>query len=446
MNSRPSPKGLGRFFLLPFHPRRRLQQAPLRTPAADSRSVHEINRPRVLSVRDRGAGLCADRSRQRVQRPASKPTARAVHRRSAAADASSCSRPPPPTSSPAIRTHVSTSSCATGTPTPTASSTSQAPSPRPASASARARRRPTRPAALPVISADGRYVAFVSTATNLVAGAERSAAGLPRRSHDRRRRPGQRERLGRCRRCRSGGARHQRRRRRRRVPVDGATNLVTDAGSALPACLRPGDHGRSDHAHFARSPRSLVPSRRPSYVSADDLRRSASASAYHGPHGAPVDGRRPTCSTGDRRRRSRRRRLAASALTHLGVRAGGRLAYVDAGARVASSILVRTTPALAAPLGTPEFALPCRRAARYVLTAGARLHDFDFGTSTSLGFVAGRRRFQRRRSLAGRRVGHRQRWSRATRTASTTCSSSTCPTSSTPTTTRWTIAGRRCSA
>ena len=47
------------------------------------------------------------------------------------------------------------------------------------------------------------------------------------------------------------------------------------------------------------------------------------------------------------------------------------------------------TQELAAPLGTPEFAPAVSPSGRYVLTAGARLNDFDFGTSSSLPFVPG---------------------------------------------------------
>ena len=65
---------------------------------------------------------------------------------------------------------------------------------------------------------------------------------------------------------------------------------------------------------------------------------------------------------------------------------------------------------------------------RYVLTEGALLHDFDFGTSTSLGFVPGGGDFSDDdRWLASRRPA-RTAWSVVTRTASTTCSCSTCPT------------------
>ena len=47
------------------------------------------------------------------------------------------------------------------------------------------------------------------------------------------------------------------------------------------------------------------------------------------------------------------------------------------------------TQELARPLGTPEFAPAVSPSGRYVLTAGARLNDFDFGTSSSLPFVPG---------------------------------------------------------
>jgi hypothetical protein len=46
-------------------------------------------------------------------------------------------------------------------------------------------------------------------------------------------------------------------------------------------------------------------------------------------------------------------------------------------------------PALNAPPASQAILPPVSPSARYVLTEGALLHDFDFGTSTSLGFVPG---------------------------------------------------------
>lgn len=234
----------------------------------------------------------------------------------------------------------------------------------------------------PAISADGRYVAFVSTATNLVDEAnafaqiyrvDRTTGDVVRVSES----------------------------------VDGAAG---DAASAAPVISANGDviafQSMADNldgptgasAIFARA------------VTADLTTRitppDASASpfqplSFHSPS-ISADGNRvaylglrisPLATAADVFDR------ATGMTTDTGYGLAQSLALSASGrevvARGAARLLRRVVdtgaeaPPLNAPPGNPAIVPLVSPSVRYVLTEGALLHDFDFGTSTSLGFVPG---------------------------------------------------------
>ena len=240
------------------------------------------------------------------------------------------------------------------------------------------------PSSSPVISADGRYVAFVSTATNLVAGAnafeqiyrvDRTTGDVVRVSEN----------------------------------VDGAAG---DAASATPVIDANGDviafqsmadnldggansRRRSSSGQSRpispRGSRSQIPRfalRSISYfspsISADgnriayQLRRTGlgpiimAAEVFDRANGTATD-------TGFGFIQSFTLSASGREVVARGD-ASLRRQVVDTGAEV---------PPLNAPTGNPAIVPAVSPSVRYVLTEGAQFHDFDFGISTSLGFVPG---------------------------------------------------------
>ena len=234
MNARPSPKGLGRFFLLHLSPAASsITTGPLggRLPPIRGASM-SIDRPRVLSVRASPAPAFAQVARVSVS--------------SAGVEANGPSGPPSISGNGRFVVFASAATNlvagdtnalvdiflrdrdtdADGDLRRARRRCHDPRQPRPELGAARRgqqrsrdlRRRPLRGVRLHGVQPGRRR--------------ERSAAGLPRRPHDGGHRPGQRKRLGRCRRCRFRGARHQRRRRRRGVPVAG--DQSRDGCAAVP--------------------------------------------------------------------------------------------------------------------------------------------------------------------------------------------------------------------
>ena len=239
------------------------------------------------------------------------------------------------------------------------------------------------PSSEPVISADGRYVAFASTATNFVAGAN-AAAQVYRVD-------------------RTTGA---------IVRVsESVAGAAGDGPSGAPAISAngeviafasgarnlDGDIGEDARAIFVREVTADVTTRitpddattpAPLFYSQPSISADGDRVAYLGFRVHPLasiaavfdrsDGTRRTVSTSGNPH--------AVALSASGAQlvtrdlAGVSRVVVDTGAAL---------PSIAAPTLTATLLPPVSPSARYVLTEGAMLHDFEFGASTTLGFVPG---------------------------------------------------------
>ena len=242
----------------------------------------------------------------------------------------------------------------------------------------------------PVISADGRYVAFVSTATNLVAGAnaveqiyrvDRTTGDVVRVSEN-------------------------------------VAGQAGDAASATPVIDADGDiiafqsmAGNLDgstgaSAIFARA------------VTADLTTRITPPDPPPGPGlFLPVPYSSPSISADGNRIAYRGQRIGPGPILALAavfdrangtttdtgfpliqsftLSASGREVVARSFASADASLFRRVVdtgadaPPLHAPTGNPAIVPAVSPSVRYVLSEGALLHDFDFGTSTSLGFVPG---------------------------------------------------------
>jgi hypothetical protein len=234
----------------------------------------------------------------------------------------------------------------------------------------------------PVISADGRYVAFVSTATNLIAGAnglpqvyrvDRTTGDIVRVSESASGDPGGAD---------SGAP---------AISANGdvvafqsrATNLVADAGSDLLGIfVREVTVDRTTRI----SPLPSAGADRLAYV-APTISDDGSRVAYLA-IAVLVGGRAFVFdrTTGATQLVTESGDVAAVAISASGLEVAWRTSTSVARRVVDSGAATQT---LAAPTGTPAVAPAVSPSARYVLTAGARLNDFDFGTSTNLPFVPG---------------------------------------------------------
>ena len=336
-----------------------------------------------------------------------------------------------------------TSSCAIATPTRTASSTRPARWRPPASASGRRGAGRSAEHAAGRSTADGRYVAFVV------------GRDQPRR----------------------------RRQRRRRRSTAWTARPARSSASARARPAQPGD--RRPRTSLRSAPTATSSRSRPAATNLDRQRRrcrrgtstSGQITADHDDALTPVNDRQRSVASTTRSRRSRptapRRLLSASVALPLSRDAASTIARpgttvaefrprrrVRGSVRVGPTVVVRAsrpvqrrTSSIRAPRrrrcprrsATPPIQPAVSPSARYVLR---RAHGSTTSISAldELGFVPGGGAFSADdRWLAV--VPARDTAARpATPTASTTSSSSTCPTCSTPTTTRWTTAGRRCSA
>jgi hypothetical protein len=242
------------------------------------------------------------------------------------------------------------------------------------------------PSSNPVISAGGRYIAFVSTATNLAAGANEFA---------------QVYRVDRT----TGAV----------VRVsESAAGAAGDADSAMPAIDADGDviafQSMADNldgvtgasAIFVRAVTDDLTTR---ITPADPAVRFAPLS-YSSPS-ISADGNRiaylgfrfsPLSTAADVFDRTTGTTTASGYgfLQAFTLSASGQQVVARVSAPIGDASLLRRvldtgveTPPLNAPTGNPAIVPTVSPSVRYVLTEGALLHDFDFGTSTSLGFVPG---------------------------------------------------------
>ena len=234
----------------------------------------------------------------------------------------------------------------------------------------------------PVISADGRYVAFVSTATNLLAGANAV------------------EQIYRV--DRTNGA-----------VVRVSENVAGEAGdeaSTAPAIDANGDviafqstAGNLDGANAASAifvravtadlttritpPDSTAAPFSPLSYFSPSISADGNRIAYQGVRTGPLG----TAADVFDRTTGTTTPSGFGFLQSLTLSASG----LDVVGRFETSLFRRVidtradAPPLTAPMGNPSIAPVVSPSVRYVLTEGALLHDFDFGTSTSLGFVPG---------------------------------------------------------
>jgi WD40-like Beta Propeller Repeat len=236
----------------------------------------------------------------------------------------------------------------------------------------------------PAITPDGRYVAFVSAASNLAPDAngspqvyrlDRTTGGIVRVSES------------------TAGAAGDAASGAPAISADGdvvafqtrATNLGADAGSgSLGIVVREITADRT--TRITPPPQSPGPNPGIAYVGpsiSDDGTRVAylAITFLAGGTGFVFDR-----TTGATQLATESGDVGAVAISASGLEVIWRTAdavarrVIDSGA---------ATPPLDAPAGTPAFRPAVSPSGRYVLTAGARLNDFDFGTSSSIPFVPG---------------------------------------------------------
>ena len=238
----------------------------------------------------------------------------------------------------------------------------------------------------PTITPDGRFVAFVSTATNLLAGAtsasqvyrlDRTTNALIRVSES------------------AAGVAGDENSDSPAITANGdvvafrstARTLVTDAGSDLPHIfvrevtadlttrLTPLETGEAFSAHSYGPPSISSSGTRVAFIG---VRQTTPA---------------PFAFVADRTS-GVQRTLADDLPLNIALSQSGLLAVVHRVAGIARTVIDSgaMTPTLTAPAGIPSVT-GVSPGTRYALTDGAQLHDFDLGVSQSLGFVPGGARF-----------------------------------------------------